>query len=127
MSRSPIEILAERYSQLYVDPDSDGAEEACRRIVRRGEAPGKSGLAHFSGDGRDSFSVMETPAGPVEVLTLFTRKDFETFLRIMMYHCRFVRIPETQGAATLIGIINWQKIRTSVPTSWAGRITSRCS
>ena len=111
MNRTAIEILAERYSQLYLNPCCEGAEETCKRIIRSGALPEEKSLNHFIGDSRDVLSVMDTPAGPVEILTLYSRKDFETFLRIMAFYCRNVCIPETQGASTLIGIINWNKIR----------------
>ena len=110
MSSAVIGKLAERYSQLYLNPYEEGAKEACHDAVCRGIAPEKNDLPHFSGDERDSLQTLETPAGPVEILTLYKREDFETFLRIMANHCGDQPIPATQGASTLDGIINWQKI-----------------
>jgi len=99
--------LAEKYPQLYLDPGREGAHEACLQAVRCGDAPEMNDMDHFRGDERDNLETVHTPAGPVEILTLYDRTDFETFLRIMAYHCRSVSIPETQGAATLNGIVNW--------------------
>ena len=99
--------LAERYPQLYLDPEREGAHEACLRAVRRGDAPEKNTMDHFRGDRRDTLETVHTPAGPVEILTLYDRADFETFLRIMAFHCGESFIPETQGAAVLKGIVNW--------------------
>ena len=103
-------VLAERYPQLYLDPDAPGAEEACVDSITKGIAPEKNDLPCFHGDARDTLEAVNTPAGPVEILTLHDRADFELFLRIIAYRCRPVTIPATQGASTLDGIVNWPKI-----------------
>ena len=110
MASEALKTLAERYSQLYLNPYAEGAEEVCRVAVRQGIFPEKNDLPHFQGDVRDCLETVETPAGPVEILTLYKREDFETFLRIMAKHCSDSPIPKTQGASTLDGIINWRKI-----------------
>ena len=104
--------LAERYPQLYLDPDTAGSEEACDEAVRKGAAVERNNLDHFHGDDRDTLEEMRTPAGPVEVLTLHDRADFELFLRIIACRCRPKKIPKTQGASTLDGIVNWPKIES---------------
>lgn len=109
--KEAMETLARRYPQLYLDPRNEGAEEACLNAVRRGIMPETEDLLHFHGDSRDRLEILETPAGPVEVLTLYDRADFELFLRIIAYRCGPQEIPKTQGASTLDGIINWPKIR----------------
>ena len=106
-----LKTLAGRYPQLYLDPDKEGAHEACLAAVRQGIMPEECSLRHFHGDERDRLETVETPAGPVDVLTLFSRTDFETCLRILAYHCGDAVIPETQGASTLDGIVNWPRIR----------------
>ena len=103
-------FLAGIYPQLYVPPAED-ALETWRGIVLSGEdAPGHS-LAHFIMNPADSSVIEETPAGPVRSVTLYERKDFETFLQIMAHRCVPVSIPPTQGASLLDGIVNWEKIR----------------
>ena len=106
----PAAALAAVYPQLYLTPGEEGAL-AYGPIVRQGQdAPGHS-LAHFHGSPMDSLTVEDTPAGPVRVVTLGDRRDFETFLRIMAYRCQPKDIPATQGASILDGVINWTKIR----------------
>ena len=102
--------LAKIYPQLYLTPGEEGAA-LYQNIVRRGnDAPTRS-LAHFHGSGQDSISVENTPAGEVEIVTLGDRRDFETFLQIMAWRCVPSRIPPSQGAAILDGVINWPRIR----------------
>ena len=107
---SPVAALAAVYPQLYLTPGEEGAL-AYGPIVRQGQdAPGHS-LAHFRGSPQDSLTLENTPAGPVQIITLGDRQDFETFLRIMAYRCAVKEIPATQGASILDGVINWTKIR----------------
>ena len=102
--------LAEKYPQLYLVP-GEGMEAAYREVVGKGNPPGTTSLALFHGSVQDWLRTEETPAGPVEVLFLHHREDFENFLRIMSYQCRPEKIPAAIGAMTLDGVINWQKIR----------------
>ena len=55
--------------------------------------------------------ILDTPAGPVDIVLLNNRQDFEVFLRNMMAakDGPSVKIPKTQGAATLVAF-NWPKI-----------------
>ena len=116
---SPVAALAEIYPQLYLTPGEEGAL-AYGPIVRRGQdAPSRS-LAHFRGSALDSLTVEDTPAGPVQIITLGERQDFETFLRIMAYRCAVKEIPATQGASILDGVINWTKIRAHQAAYFAG-------
>ena len=108
--RKTIERLAEEYPQLYLIPGEDGAEQAYRDAALRGIFPEKNSLLHFCMTENDSLETVETPAGPVDVLTLCDRRDFEMFLRIMAKRCTVAGIPLTQGAVTLDGIANWRKI-----------------
>lgn len=104
-----IRRLAEIYRQLYLRP-AEGAEEAYKDIVLRGEEPKEKDLSHFITSPGDTCAWEETPAGPVRVVTLRERADFETFLQIMAYKCTPAEIHPTQGASILDGVINWQKI-----------------
>ena len=107
---SPVTALAEIYPQLYLTPGEEGAL-AYGPIVRRGQDAPSHSLAHFRGSALDSLTWEETPAGPVQIITLGERQDFETFLRIMANRCQMKEIPASQGASILDGVINWTKIR----------------
>ena len=108
--RDVIAGLAETYYQLYVRPGGEDSERQYKDIVTSGEEPAERSLAHFTRDDRDRLTVEETPAGEICVITLYNRKDFETFMKIMASKCRDVPIPPTQGASFLNGVINWRKI-----------------
>ena len=108
--RDVIAGLAETYYQLYVRPGGEDSERQYKEIVTAGEEPAERSLAHFTLDERDRLTVEETPAGEICVITLYNRKDFETFMKIMASKCRDVPIPPTQGASFLNGVINWRKI-----------------
>ena len=105
-----LQPLAEIYPQLYLTPGEEGAEQF-RRVVGRGEDPPTHSLDHFRGSPRDSVTTETTPAGDVTVITLGDRQDFELFLQIMGNRCIPEKIPVTQGASILDGVINWTKIR----------------
>lgn len=68
-------------------------------------------MSHFIGSPEDSVAIEHTPEGDVTVVTLAERKDFETFLQIMLYHCEPEPILPSVGAMTLNGLVNWAKIR----------------
>lgn len=109
MSTVP-ERLAAEYPQLYLNPDTD-TQETYRRVVLRGEEPEKKSLDHYTGDIHDSDEMLETPAGPVRVVTLGNRKDFELVLRGLMAakNGPLSPIPASQGASTLT-VFNWNRI-----------------
>ena len=102
--------LAAIYPQLYLTPGEEGAM-AYGPIVRQGKDAPSHSLDHFRGSALDSLTTEDTPAGPVQIITLGDRQDFETFLRIMAHRCVAKEIPVTQGASILDGVINWTKIR----------------
>ena len=108
--RETIPALAEVYPQLYLVP-GETDEEVYRTVVLSGGEPPFRRLDHFRGSEGDSCLREETPAGPVPVITLPDRRDFELFLQIMACRCRPDPIPRTQGAAILDGVINWTRIR----------------
>ena len=74
-----LEALAQRFPQLYVAP-AEGAQDAHRAAAGHGIAPEGASLDHFEGSPQDELREVDTPAGPVEVLFLEHRRDFETFL-----------------------------------------------
>ena len=108
---SVLERLAADYPQLYLNPDST-LQETYRRVVLRGEEPEERSLGHYVGDQHDHMETVDTPAGPVHVVTLGSRRDFELVLRGLMAAKNGPKatIPESQGAAMLT-VFNWPRIR----------------
>jgi hypothetical protein len=105
-----LNILAAEYPQLYLNPDA-GAQETCCRVVQRGGEPGERNLSHYAGDQHDRMETVDTPAGPVRVVTLGSRRDFELVLRGLMAAKNGPKatIPESQCAAMLT-VFNWPRI-----------------
>ena len=105
------EALAAEYPQLYLDPDTD-PQETFRKVVLQGGEPEAKRLSHYTGDANDRMETVDTPAGPVRVVTLGDRRDFELVLRGLMAakNGPLAEIPETQGAAMLT-VFNWPRIR----------------
>ncbi len=104
-----LEALAECYPQLYLRP-GEGMEDAYKDAALRGNRPENPSLELFRGSGRDLLTKEQTPAGPVKVLYLYRREDFENALRLLVYRCRPEEIPFTLGAMTVDGLANWKKI-----------------
>lgn len=104
-----LEALARRFPQLYVVP-AEGAQDAHRLASGRGIAPEGASLDHFGGSPLDELRVVGTPAGPIEVLFLERRHDFETFLQIIGHKSAPVPIARTVGAITYIGLADWGKV-----------------
>ena len=102
--------LAAEYPQLYLSPDTD-IQETYRRVVLRGEEPATKSLAHYRGSKYDRMETVDTPVGPVRVVTLGNRQDFELALRSLMAakDGPLTPIPESQGAAMLT-VFNWPRI-----------------
>ena len=104
--RGAIEALARRFPQLYVAP-AEGTQDAHRLARTQGIAPEDANLEHFVGSEEDELREVETPAGPVEVLFLKNRKDFETFLQIVSHKSQPAPIARTVGAITYRGLADW--------------------
>lgn len=102
--------MAAEYPQLYLNPDTDTKEAYCR-VVLKGEEPEIRKLDHYTGSLADRDEVLETPAGPVRVVTLGNRQDFELVMRgfLAAKDGPLAPIPESQGAATLT-VFNWARI-----------------
>lgn len=107
--KAAIEALARRFPQLYVAP-AEGAQEAHKLASSLGQAPANANLDHFSSTGEDELRAVSTPAGPVEVLFLKNRGDFETFLQIIGHKSQPVPIAPTVGGTTYRGLADWEKV-----------------
>ncbi len=107
--REALEGLAARFPQLYVAP-AEGALDAYRMAAGRGIAPAEASLGHFVSTPDDELREVDTPAGPVEVVFLANRGDFETFLQIVGHKSQPAPIARTVGAITYRGIADWQKV-----------------
>ena len=107
--RAVLEALVKRFPQLYVAP-AEGAQDAHKRASTLGIAPDNASLAHFISSPEDELREVETPAGPVEVVFLKERDDFETFLRIIGCKSQPVPIARTVGAITYRGLADWGKV-----------------
>jgi hypothetical protein len=105
-----LDSLAAEYPQLYLNQDAD-TQETYRRVVLQGEEPEERDLGHYVGDQHDHMETADTPAGPVHVVTLGSRRDFELVLRglIAAKNGPKATIPESQGAAMLT-VFNWPRI-----------------
>lgn len=103
--------LAGDYPVLFLDPDKD-SQDKYRRVVLRGEEPESKSLSHYHGNPADRLESVETSAGPVRVLTLGDRRDFELVLRGLMAvkDGPDASVPASQGAAT-VTVFNWGRIR----------------
>lgn len=106
----PIDILVKRYPALAL-PIKEGMKgsEEYRRVCLRGEDYPDEPV--FNKTDLDRLDTEDTPAGNVEVLYLADREDFVHAYRALAYYCEPVKIPDSTGAATLIGLNNWEKIR----------------
>ena len=104
-----LESLARRFPQLYVAP-VEGAQDVHRMAGGRGLAPAGASLAHFGGSPQDELREVSTLAGPVEVLFLERRSDFETFLQIIGHKSAPKPIAPTVGAVTYRGLADWGKV-----------------
>ena len=104
-----IEALAGRFPQLYVAPAED-ALEAHRLACGRGVPPEGANLDHFVTSPEDELREVDTPAGPVEVVFLKERADFETFLQVVGHKSQPVPIARTVGAITYRGLADWHKV-----------------
>lgn len=104
-----IEALASRFPQLYVAP-AEGAQDMHGLASRQGIVLDNANLGHFSTSPEDELRMVDTPAGPVEVVFLKNRSDFETFLQIVGHKSQPVPIARTVGAITYRGLADWGKV-----------------
>ena len=104
--KEALEALAQRFPQLYVSP-AEGAQDLHRRAAAYGIEPDGATLDHFITTPEDELREVDTPAGPVEVLFLKERADFETFLQIVGHKSSPDPIARTVGAITYLGLADW--------------------
>ena len=106
----PIKILAARYPQLSL-PIVENARQTpeYKDAVLCGEPVDREPAFHFSED--DRLSLESTPAGSIEVLSLANREDFVHAYRALACRCEPAAVPDSVGAVTVSGLINWEKIR----------------
>ena len=106
----PVEIIAERFPQMYF-PIREGIKDTqeYKNAVLRGEDPKYS--LNFSMNTEDRYDEILTPAGTAEVIYLADRSDFEHCIRALAYRCEPREIPQSMGASTISGLINWVKIK----------------
>lgn len=104
-----IESLATRFPQLYVAPAED-AQEAWVLAARRGIAPEHADLTHFHTSPEDELRKVKTLAGPVDVVFLKRREDFETFLQVIGHRSQPVPIARSVGAITYRGLADWAQV-----------------
>ncbi len=107
--RAALQALAQRFPQLYVAP-AEGAQDAHRLASGLGIAPAEANLDHFASSADDELRSVATPAGPVEVLFLKQRRDFETFLQVIGHKAQPVPIARTVGAITYRGLADWAAV-----------------
>lgn len=112
-SEHPIEVLSRRFPQLLlpVKEGMSGSEEF-REVVLRGKMP--DNRPDFSFDPADTLSFVQTPAGEVSVAFFNSREDFVHAFRALAFRCEPREIPASNGASTIRGLINWEKLRPHV-------------
>ena len=110
MSEHPIVQLSRRYPSLLL-PIREGMKdsEQYKNAVLRGQQT--EGRPDFSLNEKDSLASFVTPAGAVDVLCLQERADFVHAIRALAYRCEPKPVPDSMGASSLSGLINWEKIR----------------
>ena len=101
--------VAKRYPQLLL-PIEEGISrsEAFRSAVLRGEKVDREPAFTFAAG--DTLTCCDTPAGRAEILFLENREDFVHAYRALGYRCEPADIPPSVGAATILGLFNWEKI-----------------
>lgn len=102
--------LAEKYPQikLPVVAGMNKTEEYKEVCLRTGES---DRMPDFTFSDKDTLEIIETEAGPAEVITLYDRGDFEHMIQCLAYRCEPTEIPASMGAMTLIGLNDWEKVR----------------
>lgn len=108
-----IEILARRYPQILL-PCEKGIKdtEEYKSVCLRGEKCDRP--ITFTMDPQDKLETVKTPAGDVEVLSLYKREDFVHACRCLGNKCEPVDIPDSTGAMAIFGLNNWDKVRAGL-------------
>ena len=105
-----LQELSGRFPQLLLPIRKNMCSDpAFIAAVRRGEAVCNPVPFPFSPG--DRLSTADTPAGQAELLYLTERESFIRAYRALAYRCEPTEIPDTVGAVTLRGLVDWGKIR----------------
>lgn len=101
--------VAKQYPQLLLPIEAGMSKtEEFRDAVLRGKKVDCEPAFSFA-EG-DALSYCDTPAGRAEILFLADRDDFVHAYRALGYRCEPADIPPSVGAATILGLFNWEKI-----------------
>lgn len=107
--KSPVKTILYRYPQLSLKPkESLRKTKEYRDIVDRGIFPSQIDEEILVGSEEDSLTMVNTPAGNVEVLHVCNRNDFIHLVQILAYRGEPVNIPDSIGAITIRGLVNWE-------------------
>lgn len=109
-------MLSRRYPQLLL-PIASGTKDSS--LYRNAVLRGKEISAESFGSAEDTLTVVETPAGPVEIWYLKERRDFIRAVQALVYQCRPEAVPDSVGAQYIGGLANWQTIRAHKATYFA--------
>jgi len=106
----PIYQLAPQYPQLCLPIAHNEREtEEYKECVLMGEPVRREPAFSFSEE--DELSEVSTPVGEARILVLANREDFVHAYRALACRCEPEEIPDSVGAVTVQGLINWGKIR----------------
>ena len=111
--------LSRRYPQLLF-PIRAGMRqtEAYKNAVLGGELPDTE--PDFRCPAEIRCQTADTPAGRAEIVYLGGREDFLHAYQALAYRCEPTVIPDSVGAVTIGGLINWEKIRAHEAAYRAG-------
>ncbi|MBQ6928533.1 MAG: hypothetical protein IJQ36_09515 [Oscillospiraceae bacterium] len=103
--------IARRYPQLLL-PIRAGMRqtEEYKSAVLGGEIPETE--PDFRCPAEIRAETADTPAGRAEILYLGDREDFLHAYQALAYRCEPTPIPDSVGAVTIGGLINWEKIHS---------------
>lgn len=109
--KETLRALAKKYYGLYL-PVEKGMSQSpwYKQYVLAGKPANTEELPGFTGSEQDGIFPFSTPVGPVEVIYLERREDFELFLQKLAYRCEPEPVRADVGAMMISGVINWEKI-----------------
>jgi hypothetical protein len=111
MPRNAIDWYLHEYPQLTLPVERGmSAERRYLDIVRYGVLPEEPPDNPFSCTDEDERQVLESPVGPIQVLYLADRGDFERFVQVFSGRCEPIAVPPTMGAVTFFGVRNWREV-----------------
>ena len=107
--REDITELARRYPQLKLPIRAGMRETEEYKNAVLGGQPLDAEPAFLCPE-EIELSAADTPAGRAEIVYLGNRTDFLHAYQALAYRCEPTPIPDSVGAVTLNGLINWEKI-----------------